>query len=129
MGTQADALQARAVRFSVRLVRFVRGLERDFARDIILRQLLKSGTSESANYRAARRARSTAEFIARMGVVVEEADETEHWLEVLLAAGLASGPEFELIAAEAAELRAIFVASLKTARANRDTRILRSSNP
>lgn len=87
----------------------------------------------SSNYRAARRARSRREFVAKLGVVVEEADETEGWLEDVEAAKLASGVEFDWLLNESHELRAIFVQSVKTARANlnriAERHIPRSSNP
>ena len=107
-------------------MRFVRNLPRDPSTDTIARQLAKSATSESANYRAARRARSRAEFVAKMGTVAEEADESEHWLDVLEESGAGSGREFEWLLNESRELRAIFVASATTARANhRKSKILK----
>jgi four helix bundle protein len=74
--------------------------------------------AESTAYHAACRARSRAEFVAKLGVVVEEADETEHWLGVLVGTGTASGLDLSELHAEARELGAIFRASLTTARAN-----------
>jgi len=65
-----------------------------------------------------RRARSRAEFIAKIGLVAEEADESEHWLDVLEESGTASGPELDSLRQESRELRAIFVASATTARKN-----------
>jgi four helix bundle protein len=82
------------------------------------RQLLRAGTGVSANYRAAGRARSRKEFIARLSVVVEEADESEHWLDLLDEAGLGTGAELDALKDEAAQLRAIFYQSIVTARAN-----------
>jgi hypothetical protein len=72
----------------------------------------------SANYRSARRSRSRKEFIARLGIVVDEADESEHWLALLKKAGLSTGVELDWLLRESGELRAIFVKSLGTARAN-----------
>jgi four helix bundle protein len=118
VASQADELRARTRRFAVRILKFVRMLPRDPATDTVVRQLARSGTSVSANYRAAGRARSRAEFIAKVAVVAEEADETEHWLEVLREGNLASGPELVWLCDESRELRAIFVASTATARAN-----------
>jgi four helix bundle protein len=115
----ADALQARSGHFAVRVLRFVRTLARDPATDAVARQLARSAASTVANYRAARRARSRAEFIAKLGIVVEESDEAESWLRMLRDTDLAMGREFDWLSNEAAELRAIFVASRKTARANR----------
>jgi four helix bundle protein len=116
--SQADELSDRVRRFAVRVLKFVRTLPRDPATDAVARQLAKAAPSESANYRAARRARSRAEFVAKLGTVAEEADEAEHWLDVLRESGAASGSEFRWLLNESRELRAIFVASAKTARAN-----------
>lgn len=128
--SQADELAERARRFCVRVVKFVRTLPRDPVIDGIARQLGKAATSESANYRAARRARSPDEFASTMGLVAQEADESEHWLDVLGESKLASGPEFEWLLGESRQLRAIFVASARTARVNaRKRKILKSSNP
>ena len=115
MPSQADELAERVRRFAVRVVRFVRTLPRDPAIDAIGRQLAKSATSESASYGSSRRARSRAEFVAKIGTVAEEADESEHWLNLLAEALLASGPEFEWLLNDSRELR--------------DPQILRSSNP
>jgi len=97
-------------------------MPRESLTEPVLRQLVKSATGESANYCAARRGRSRKEFIAKLGLVVEEADETEHWLFVLEAARLPmdrdSVNELAWLKDEAGQLRAIFVASLKTARYN-----------
>ena len=83
---------------------------------ILGRQMLRSGTAVAANYRAVCRARSRAEFVARMGVVVEEADETVFWLEMLIDAGIVPKPRLSGLLAEANELLAIFAASQRTAR-------------
>jgi len=81
------------------------------------KQLLRSGTSVAANYRAACRARSKAEFIARLGIVAEEADESVLWLELLEETGVLTSER--LVEIEAKELAAIFSASQKTAKNNR----------
>jgi len=88
------------------------------ASDAIVRQLARSGTGISANYRSARRARSRAEFIARLGIVVEKADETEHWLRLMTDSEVVSSPELKWLLQESIELRAIFSKSLTTARLN-----------
>jgi len=100
------------------VLKFVRTLSREPAVDGVARQLARSGPGVSSNYRSTRRARSRAEFIARLGVVVDEADESEHWLSVLMKSGLASGAELEWLLRESGELRAIFAKSLTTARQN-----------
>ncbi len=78
-------------------------------------QIIRSGTSVAANYRAACRARSKAEFTAKLGTVVEEADETAFWLEIIAEAGILPKEKIDLLLREANELSAIFVASRKTA--------------
>jgi four helix bundle protein len=99
-----EALRQRARRFAVRLVKFLRLLPRDPVTTEIVRQISKSGPSVSANYRAACRGRSRREYIAKLGTVVEEADETEHWLLVLIESEIASGSEVEVLFDEACQL-------------------------
>lgn len=82
------------------------------------KQLLRCGTSVAANYRAVCRARSKAEFVARMGIVAEEADESVLWLELLEETGILKPEKLSAIRAEAKELTAIFSTSLKTAKEN-----------
>ena len=81
---QADALKDRTKRFAVRIVHLFRSLPRTEEARVIGKQLLRAGTSVAANYRAVCRARSKAEFVAKVGVVVEETDETAFWLEPLV---------------------------------------------
>ena len=86
-----------------------------FARE----QALRSATSVGANYRAACRARSTAEFLAKMGIVEEEADETCYWLDLLGDAGIVKAELLSPLRTESDEIVAMVVASIKTARRNR----------
>lgn len=86
---------------------------------IVGKQLLRCGTSVGANYRAACRARSKAEFIARLGIVAEEADESVFWLEMIEESKMLNPKLLEQILREARELAAIFSSSLKTAKGNR----------
>src|SRR3989442_1888549 len=82
-------LRERTKAFALDIVRLVQGLPRDRAADVIGRQLLRAGTSVAAtNYRSARRARSRREFLAKLGIVEEEADESAFWLDLLTEAGL-----------------------------------------
>jgi len=122
MSCIADELAARVMRFAVRVVRFCRALPTEATVAVLAKQLLRSATSASANYRAARRGRSRAEFIAKLGLVVEEADETMHWLEMIRDANLlddrAALEELANLLEEGRELRAIFVRSVSTARMN-----------
>jgi four helix bundle protein len=86
--------------------------------DVIGKQLLRSGTSVGANYRAACRARSTAEFCAKMGIVEEEADESGYWMELLTEAELVKPELLTDLHTEAGEIVAMTVASIRTARGN-----------
>ena len=108
-------LKDRTKAFALGVVRLVEALPRGRAADVIGKQLLRSATSVGANYRAARRARSRAEFIAKMGIVEEEADECVYWLEILTEANLLKSERVADLMAEANELVAITVASIKTA--------------
>src|SRR3954447_24860905 len=83
----ADQLRSRTKRFAVRIVRLFRALPRNTDAQVMGKQLLRSGTSVAANYRAACRGRSRAEFVARIGIVAEEADESVFWLEMLTESG------------------------------------------
>ena len=82
-------------------------------------QLIRSGTSVGANYRAACRARSKAEFAAKIGIVIEEADETVFWLELIVEASILPEGKIESLLKEGNELIAIFVSSRKTATSNK----------
>jgi len=84
--------------------------------DVLGRQLLKSGTSTAANYRAACRAKSTADFRAKMGIVEEESDESLFWLEMLVEAGIVSEKSVKSLMQEASEITAMTVASIKSSR-------------
>jgi four helix bundle protein len=114
----ARQLRERVKRFAIRVLKFVKSLPWDTSTAAVARQLARSGPGISSNYHAACRGRSRKEFIAKLGTVVEEADETELWLDVLKDGGLAAGSELEWLRGEASELRAIFKASYDTARAN-----------
>ncbi len=113
--SQSGALKARTKSFAVSVIKIVQALPNKPEGWVIGKQVLRSATSVAANYRAACRARSKPEFIAKIGVVSEEADETVFWLELLIEAGLI--PEKQLAAHlhEAHELSAIFTASYDTA--------------
>lgn len=109
-------MKLRTKRFALRIVRLFKGLPHCDEARIIGRQVLRSGTSVGANYRAVCRSRSRQEFIARLGVVLEEADETVFWLELLSDGGIVARSRLESLAKEANELTSIFVASLRTAK-------------
>ena len=103
----------------MRIVRLFRSLPRTPDAQVMGKQLLRSGTSVAANYRAVCRARSKSEFIARVGVVVEEADESVFWLEMLADNGIIQATRIEPLLNEAKELTAIFTASQETAKRSR----------
>ena len=88
--------------------------------DVIGRQLLRSGTSVGANYRAACRAKSTADFISKMGTVEEESDESLYWMELLIEAKIVESDKLESLMKEADELLAITVSSINTARKRKE---------
>jgi four helix bundle protein len=123
MSSQANELAARLKRFATRIVIFARAMPNDPSSSVLAKQLTGSGTAESANYHAARRGRSRDEFIAKLGIAAEEADETEHWLIVIRDAHITSTTqglnELHWLLDEARQLRAILVASVTTARRNR----------
>jgi len=111
-------LKVRTKRFALRILRLVDTLPNKLSAQTIARQLSKSGTSVAANYRAACRARSPADFCAKMGIVEEEVDESAFWLEMLIEAELVPQAQLSDLLAEAGELTAITVASIRTARKN-----------
>jgi four helix bundle protein len=119
---QFGPLRERAFRFSVEIVRFCRALPHSSEARLIARQLFRAGTAVGANYQAASRGRSDREFIAKLGVVVEEADESTFWLRLLLATENHAVDATTRLLEEADELLRIFSASLRTARANRKRR-------
>ena len=110
-----DELKRRTKRFALAIIGLVGSLPHNEAARVIGGQILRSGTSVGANYRAACRARSRAEFSSRLGVAEEEADETLYWLELLEESGLVKGDRIRGLMEEANELVAIFTASRKTA--------------
>ena len=116
MSDLAGELRARTKQFAIRVVKMFQALPpREEAR-LIGRQVLRAATSVAANYRAVCRARSKAEFVAKMGIVVEEADETVFWLELLVDAGIVGPERMKELLQEANELLCIFAASRRTAK-------------
>ena len=112
----ADLLKDRTKPFALQVIRLCRALPRSQEGSIITRQLLRSATSVGANYRAVCRARSTADFVSKLGIVLEEADETLFWIELLVESGAAPPDKVASVRKEANELVSIFVASLRTAK-------------
>ena len=116
-------LQVLTKAFALAIVRLVDELPNRRAGWVIGDQLMRSGTSVGANYRSACRARSRRDFIAKMGIVEEEADETQFWLDILIARGATDSDRAVRLRQEASQLVAITVSSIRTARR------ARSSNP
>jgi four helix bundle protein len=109
-------LRTRTKTFALRVIRMSQALPRSREANVLVQQVLRSATGMAANYRAAGRSRSKAEFIAKIGVVVEEADETVFWLEMLLDSGMVRPEKLQNLLTEATQLVAIFTASRKTAK-------------
>ena len=114
----ADAMRRRTKQFALRVVTLSRALPKEDEARVIGRQMLRSATSVGANYRAVCRARSKKEFVSKMNVVLEEAEESAFWLELLGEAEIVPRSKLKLLLAEANELVAIFSKSLSTARAS-----------
>jgi four helix bundle protein len=112
----ADALRHRTFTFAAQAVEFCKGLPQDWQTREIGRQLLRASTGLAANYRAACRGRSRREFIAKLGVAVEEADETVFWLELIDRTRLANDSALAPLRCEAQELLAILAKSCRTSR-------------
>ena len=112
-------LKARTKKFALRVMRLVDALPRTIQGRAIANQIIRSATSVAANYRAACRSRSRAEFIAKIGVVEEEADETSFWLELIIDSELLTEARIRPLLNEAGELVAIMAASRKSAVGNR----------
>lgn len=112
----AEEFKGRTKAFAVRVIQLAEVLPNGKVFDIISKQLIRSGTSVGANYRAACRARSRAEFVAKIGIVEEEADETIYWLELLMAQGRIPSEQVKPVIAEARQILAMVIASICTAR-------------
>ena len=116
---RARELQDRTKKFALRVISAFSRLPKSEEARVLGRQFLRSGTSVAANYRAACRARSAADFISKISIVAEEADETLFWLELTVEANLVPAKAMASLVMEGEELLKIFSASLATAKANR----------
>jgi four helix bundle protein len=116
MLSQPEQLRDRTKSFALRVIRLFRSLPYKTDTQVLGKQLLRCGTSVAANYRAACRARSKAEFIARIAIVAEEADEAVLWLELLIESGIIKSELTVALLNEARELTAILTASRQTAK-------------
>lgn len=114
----ADELKNRTKLFSINIIYLTRDFPRNDEGFILKKQIIRCATSVAANYRAACRARSTAEFISKIGIVEEESDESIFWLELLEESGILKTSSVAKMKREAKELTAIFAASRKTSKLN-----------
>lgn len=110
-----EELKERTKKFALRVIKLVNALPRNNTGWTIGKQLIRCSTSVGANYRAACRSRSNAEFISKLGIVIEEADESVYWLEIIIASSLMKKDLIKPLLNEANEITAIMVASRKTA--------------
>jgi len=118
MSELSTALKERTITFALNVLRLVDRFPQTAAAKVIAYQLAKSSTSVGANYRSACNGRSRAEFIAKLGTVVEEAEESVYWLQIVDRLHLTPNSEVPDLLRESTELRAIFSRSLGTARQN-----------
>ena len=109
-------MKQRTKAFALRVIKLTSTLSKDFVGRRLGDQLLRSGTSVAANYRAACRARSNADFVSKLAVAEEEADESGLWMELLVEAGIVPERRLQKLVDEANQLTAIIVASRKTAK-------------
>ena len=109
-------LKKRSKAFALRIVRLYTSLPNTTVAQVLGKQVLRSGTSVGAHYREASRARSTAEFISKLEVAIQELDETLYWLELLEEAAIVRTGQLVDLRAEAEELISIFVSSVRTAK-------------
>jgi len=116
MASRPEEFRDRTKAFALRVIRLFRSLPYRTDTQVLGKQLLRCGTSVAANYRAVCRARSKAEFIARIGVVAEEADEAVLWIELLTESGIVTPELTGELLREAKELAAILTASQQTAK-------------
>jgi four helix bundle protein len=114
-----EELKRRTKQFALRVIKLTEALPKTSAGEVLGRQLLRSATSVAANYRSACRGRSKAEFIAKIGIALEECDESQLWLELIVDSDLLPQRRAADLLREADELTAIFVASLRTAKGQR----------
>jgi four helix bundle protein len=128
MNEQAEALKDRTRRFALDVIALARTLINTAEGDTIRRQLVRAATGVAANYRSTCRSRSHQEFVARIGIVLEEADEAELWLGMIQDAQLSGSPDITRLCDESRQLRAIFSQSARTAQSRSKKRERQSSN-
>ncbi len=125
---KSEAFKQRTKVFALRVIKMYQNLPKTEEARIIGKQLLRSATSVAANYRAVCRARSEAEFISKLGIVVEEADESVFWLELLVESEIIKQEKLTLLIKEANEILAVVASSRKTAKKSVNPSIKKSVN-
>jgi len=116
----ADELKKRTKQFGLRCIKVVESLPNTRTADVLGKQLLRSSTSVGANYRSACRGRSKPDFISKVGIAIEEADESLYWLEMITESGLLPDKQLSELMKEGDEIVAILTASSQTAKRNLD---------
>ncbi len=111
-----EDLKDRTKKFGLRIIQLVNVLPTTIVGRAIANQLVRSGTSVGANYRAACRGRSKAEFIAKLGIVLEEVDECGYWLEIIIESGMAGEKKLSQLCKECDDLAAIFYTIIKSSK-------------
>jgi four helix bundle protein len=111
-----EIFKARTKQLALKIIELVESLPRNRTADVIVRQLLRSGTSIGANYRAACRGKSKADVISKLAIVEEEADETIYWMELLIESKIVYTSRIDALIRETNEILAMVVASIKTLR-------------
>ena len=118
-----EELKNRTKNFALRILKLSRTLNNNMQEKIIAKQILRSGTSVAANYRAALRGKSKADFISKLGIVIEEADETMFWLELIMEDKILRKELIENLYRENNEIVAIMVTTRNTAIKNKKSEI------
>ncbi len=114
-----ELLAGRTKDFALRIIQMYSSLPKSSVAQVLGKQILRSGTSIGANYREANRARSKAEFIAKMGDCLKELDETSYWLDLLSESGTVPTARLEELADESRQLMAIFITIIKRAKSTK----------
>jgi four helix bundle protein len=115
-----EEMKTRTKQFALRIIRLVENLPQARTADVIGKQLVRCGTSVGANYRASCRAKSTADFISKLAIVEEEADESIYWMELLIEANIVKENLLKSLINEANQILSIIVSSIKTLKEKRN---------
>ena len=111
-----EELRLRTKAFALRVLKLIRALPKEIGAKAVAGQLVRSGMSVGANYRASLRGRSRAEWLSKLNICLEESDECEYWMELIIGDGMLPAKRVTPLLKEASELTAIFAATIKTGR-------------